>query len=255
MATLALSKTVVSTNDLIPGNYVNELLYWKDQISTGCWRIGDITNDIYVLALANGLEITKLELCGRIGKIVGKAGRTVRLYADTAGFFSAETRQKYEVLPFSHFYFARANCNHWQEVLEKSLDHMEEYGSPPSVETLAVLWKYGEISPNYVRPPELPPPPVPANVPLYAGDTSIMEMTESVNEVETPQFIENPGERIIHEIKAHLQPLPVLLDRLRGINPGESISKDVSVAIISCRAVLERLEGNQARVYTSDSGE
>jgi len=68
------------------------------------------------------------------------SARTVRHYASLAAFFPLEVRDKYDLLPFSHFAFARTLGDRWGEVLETSLFLAQERDHPVSVDYLSRLF-------------------------------------------------------------------------------------------------------------------
>jgi hypothetical protein len=221
-----------TTNLLIPSDFYDALLYWGDQLKKGSWAIGDIANQLYEIAIANKFETTKLDICHAVGRVVGKSGRTIRLYATTAAFYNDEARAKYgEILPFSHFAFATRFQQDWDRVLDVSMDCMDEYGIPPSVERLAAIC--GETSPDYHLPPvpefrdvvELPPVRVD-----FLGEVEIVESS-----------VVSEYRRIRGEIKSHLFPMTGLLEKL--VDAGDVLlAREVAAALTTLRRVEERLE-------------
>lgn len=136
---------------VIPEQYLNELVSLRDLLTHSAWRIGDITNNIYEMVLANGMDVTKLQVCALVANIVGKAGRTVRGYASASAFYSPESRTRYEVLPYAHFKFAMgypgetdAGVPLWRAILDMSLDYFEAKGLPPSVDMLNSMTTDGD---------------------------------------------------------------------------------------------------------------
>jgi hypothetical protein len=144
---------------------LNELLYWRDHLTAGYWRIGDIANALYDESVQNDLQVTRQQINAAIGHVIGKSGRTVRLYATVAAFFSSEIRQKYDVLPYAHFVFAMGLPGNargmeipaWQALLDLSLDNIQDYGLPPSVDALEGMYHKQIQRREYIPPfPENP---------------------------------------------------------------------------------------------------
>lgn len=73
--------------DLIPNEYLDRLLYWRDQLSKGCWEVGDITNQLFTLGCANQIDMQHRKLFEAVGLVIGKSARSVRFYAAVAAFF------------------------------------------------------------------------------------------------------------------------------------------------------------------------
>jgi len=220
-----------TTNLLIPSEYFNQLLYWGEQLKKGSWAIGDITNRLYEIALANKFETTKLEICHAVGRVVGKSGRTIRLYSSTATFYDEEARQKYDVLPFSHLAFATKYGEDCERVLGVALDYFDEFGIPCSVERLAVIC--GETSPDYHLPPV---PPMTPYVPQIVDLPVVREEAEIVGNQVVSEY-----SRIKGEIKFHLFPIANILERLS--DAGDVIlAREVAAALVTLRRVQDRLE-------------
>lgn len=136
-----------STSAIIASDLMDELLAIRDSFDISYWRLGDVTNIIINQAIANGAEDIKMILYRRIGQIVGKHPKTIRYYAAVAGFYPQEIRERYQLLPFSHFSFAMrfrdsdsitfSKASKCARVLDYAQDNAEEYhGLPPSVSAL-----------------------------------------------------------------------------------------------------------------------
>jgi hypothetical protein len=251
--TTLVVKEIPTITNLVPKGMIDKLLYWRDELSRGCWEIGDITNEIYVLAQANKLEVTRSEICAKVGQIVGKSGRTIRLYAEVSAYFPDSIRAEYGILPFSHFSLARTWGSEWQGVLDSSMNYMGEHGNTPSVERLEALVKYGEESP--IIPPSYPPlTDLAPGIPLHSGDSTTMVMGEGivVGGASTQMIIQTEEERIANEIKTLLNPLSGLLERLSRSEKGKNVSNEVFTLIVGVRRVLEALDREYSGVYVSD---
>jgi len=111
--------TVHFTNkQIVSEEYQNQLMYWRDMFRIGQFNIGDIANDVIIDCAMRGIAVNHDRIDEAIGSFCGKTGRTVRYYRETAGFFPKEIRRKYDMLPFSHFVFARTMGKRWEEVLD-----------------------------------------------------------------------------------------------------------------------------------------
>jgi hypothetical protein len=115
---LRVSPTFVSDNDIVPEEFQNQLIYWRDKLKDGYFGIGDLANTLAIRAAREGFPIGQMRVYEAVGTYCGKSARTIRYYAETASFFELSTRQEYEHLPFSHFVFARTMGERWEEVLE-----------------------------------------------------------------------------------------------------------------------------------------
>lgn len=116
-----LQRTKVSDSDIIPDEYQNKLLYLRDLITDAEFTTGDIANDLALRSAEKGLSVTNSEVYAAVGRFVGKAGRTIRYYAETARFFDVGVREKYEMLPFSFFAFAKTAGDRWVDVLDYAM--------------------------------------------------------------------------------------------------------------------------------------
>lgn len=114
----AITINFVSDNDIVPDDYQNALLYWRDTFSRGYFAIGDIANELCELSAIKSFPVTQQRIFDAVGKFCGKSGRTVRYYAETSTFYDDIVRSEYEELPFSHFVFARTIGGDWRSVLD-----------------------------------------------------------------------------------------------------------------------------------------
>jgi hypothetical protein len=113
-----LTEKYISDSDIVPDDIQNELLYWSDKIKQGYFSIGDIANHLIARSAEKHFPVGTMQIYDAVGRFVGKSGRTIRYYAETASFFSDEIREEFDMLPFSHFVFARSMGAEWREVLE-----------------------------------------------------------------------------------------------------------------------------------------
>lgn len=129
MAALAITDPIYDTqiryfsdNDIVPQEYQHELIYWRDNFRQGYFAIGDIANSLIQQIADSSTPITHDRVYQAIGNFIGKSGRTVRYYAEVAAYYPADVRQYYEMLPFSHFVFAKQYGN-WARVLSLAMEN------------------------------------------------------------------------------------------------------------------------------------
>ena len=114
-----------------------------DRLSTDQWEIGRDANMLWAIAVRDKWEMWKHEVYDVVAALHNHAiaPRTVRHYASIVEFYDAEERQeareKFYVLPFAHFAFARTYGDLWEQILDASLKRIpENNGLPPSVSWL-----------------------------------------------------------------------------------------------------------------------
>lgn len=130
MDTLTAEVATYTDNDLVTDNNQNLLMNWQHIFLCGQFSIGDIAAYEVDRATAEGKIVTNKRIFSAIGRFCGKSARTVRYYYETAIFYPAEVRDQYEMLPFSHFVYARGFGDEWQSVLDYARDHggITEFG-------------------------------------------------------------------------------------------------------------------------------
>jgi hypothetical protein len=94
------------------------LIQIRDNIRNNYFAIGDIANKYVVLCNKNKTVVLAQDIYDSVGKLVGKSGRTVRYYAEQAAFYPLDTRDKYDILPFGFFVFARSMGDNWESILD-----------------------------------------------------------------------------------------------------------------------------------------
>ena len=149
------TRDIVTTSNVIPDWYLNKLLYWRDQFKAGSFDVGDIANEIVTFWGERGMPYTQEEIYARIGAVVGRSGRTIRYYAETAAFFSPQTREDHEELPFCHFVFARTQGGRWNEILEYA--SLNPGISEDGLKSKFLPDQLGESSRDIIPPIECPP--------------------------------------------------------------------------------------------------
>lgn len=114
----------ISDGDIVPELYQNRLMIWRDLFKRGYFEIGDIANELCLLAAQNGFKVTQERIYRAVGRFCDRTGHTVHYYARTASFFAPEVRIEFDELPFSHFAFAMT-VKDWRNVLEYAMAHPE----------------------------------------------------------------------------------------------------------------------------------
>jgi hypothetical protein len=109
--------------NIIPEAYQMRLMAWRDEFTRGYFEIGDIANEIILMNIQTDMKTENTTIYAAIGRFCGKSGRTVRDYAEIAAFFPENVRKYYDMLPFSHFRYAKTCGIKWQDVLEYSMEH------------------------------------------------------------------------------------------------------------------------------------
>lgn len=144
-------KNKVSDADIVPEDYQNRLMHWRS-VSTGvAFDIGDIANELCVMASKAGLPVTHDRVYSAVGRFCGKSGRTVRYYAETSSFYDRGLRNLYDHLSFAHFVFARS-VEDWRAVLDYASEKPQV-----SVKELRFIFASGsDREPRHdMRPPVL----------------------------------------------------------------------------------------------------
>jgi hypothetical protein len=118
-----LIRTELSDSDIVPDEMQNRLMTWRDVFKAGQFDIGDCAVELIEGKAKEGVDVPHWRIFKAIGRYCGKKPRTVRYYYETAIFYSPDLRDEYEVLPFSHFVFARTMGVAWQSVLDYSAEH------------------------------------------------------------------------------------------------------------------------------------
>ena len=122
MAVASSNHRDLSDSDIVSDELQHRLIYWRDQFRTGQFEIGDIAASLIRDAASSGQAIPQDRIEQAVGRFCGKSERTIRYYYETAIFYQQETRDRYDVLPFSHFVVARRFDN-WAEILDYAMLH------------------------------------------------------------------------------------------------------------------------------------
>lgn len=118
-----LRDQVLSDADIVPDDLQNELIHYRDLRRKNSFAIGDIANQLVERSAYLGFPVTDQRVFQAVGRYCDLRPRTVRYCAETSAFFDERVREEYDMLPFSHFVFARSLDTRWQEVLEYSAVH------------------------------------------------------------------------------------------------------------------------------------
>lgn len=131
------------------------------------WAVGDITNYLIASFREQGYEFPDAAVYRMVAQEAGVSAKRVEQLRHLAAFFSEPVRERYAVLPHSHFEFARSMGDRWQEALDVSLRKMDELGGRrPSVD-----WLHAYFFPT------TPEPPAPAPYPeaeIAAGGAAVV---------------------------------------------------------------------------------
>lgn len=114
----------LADSDIVPESYQNVLIQIRDAMTKSYFTIGDISNNLIIMNSESGFQITEQRIFDAVGRYVGKSGRTVRYYSETAAFYPESIRTEFEVLPFACFVFARSMNGKWREVLEFAVENI-----------------------------------------------------------------------------------------------------------------------------------
>jgi len=212
---------IVDVIKLIPDEEQSYYIEWGQRRTKDCWDIGRRVNKLIDDILNSGIKIGKMEIYNAVGRLAGISGRTVRYYSDIVAFYSDGNDQEiYEILPFSHFAFARQFGNGAYDILETSINYMDEHGGRlPSVE-----W----LEHEFLEQPQIKiEQPVNETKEILSTDDNIMTITANdlldnikhamtyiidtlLNNLKDPKTDEN----IIKEIKMHFDCILKLLNSL-----------------------------------------
>lgn len=115
---VTFTKTFLTANQIIPEAYQNVLLTLRDRLTITYFQIGDISDSLVSQAAEQGFRVTEQEVFDAVGDFIGKSGRTIRYYTETARFYPPDVRDEFENVPFARFVFARGCGALWRTVLE-----------------------------------------------------------------------------------------------------------------------------------------
>jgi hypothetical protein len=205
----------------VPESLKIELSALADRHRRDYWRVGDVTNEIVVLVKERPdvyPDVGEMEVYKAVATMLNQeySSRTVRDYAGLAAFFNSEIRQEYDLLPFSHFRYARSFGDRWAEVLGYSLAVAHENDRPPSVEFLEMKFQPPIEMPEYDEN-EQP-------MQSYSSDTDMVDgMTVSkalgiirrgLKTFQLPDHVHDTAESLLDELEGILQPM---LDKMLSI--------------------------------------
>lgn len=178
-------------SDIIPESYQMRLMAWRDEFTRGYFEIGDIANEIILLNIQSKMKIDNASIFSAVGRFCGKSGRTVRDYAEISAFFPVEIREYYDMLPFSHFRFAKSCGRDWEAVLEYSIEHPDASEAQLSFEFSGGVAAEVPVNDSVAasvaaQPPPVSFPSVAASVaaPVAAGLSGIYSLSNLISRVE-----------------------------------------------------------------------
>ena len=117
-------KTIKPPGDYISDEVQSRLIDLGHRTTATSFEVGDITNMIYLGHARSGAAVTMATICWAVGIFYGKAGGTVRKYAEVAAQYDDAARLKYSVLSFHHFSLAKSLGSKALEMLDHSMDHI-----------------------------------------------------------------------------------------------------------------------------------
>ena len=106
--------------EIVPDDVQCELIMLREKKRDIFFRIGDIANELILLHKGT---VSNKKVYKSVSKYCDSSPRTIRYYAETAAFFPQAMRDKYDVLPFSHFDLARNYNGRWEWVLALGAEH------------------------------------------------------------------------------------------------------------------------------------
>lgn len=190
-AEIVLREQLKYIRGMMPMDVQVELMAIADRRHADQWRIGDIANNVCDWGDDQIRFIAHQSVYMVVSEFLNNeiTPRTVRLYAETARFYSAETRSEFDVLPFSHFAFAKAAAlgdynigvdqkeKEAARILKISYEAMGDYGRPISVNELGlILAGSNGNEPVYpVEPPEFSEHMDFQDSRLFSADTAALE--------------------------------------------------------------------------------
>jgi hypothetical protein len=115
--------TYATANTVVPDELQLELLGVRENLRENYFRVGDIADLCIRENAKRNHGFTQQSIFDAIGRIIGKSGRTVRYYWETATFYPEDVRDDFMFVPFSHFVIARYCGERWIEVMEHAFDN------------------------------------------------------------------------------------------------------------------------------------
>ena len=112
-----------------PGDYISDeiqgrLILLGQRTTATSFEVGGIANKLYLGHARNGQAVTMATICWAVGIFYGKAGGTIRRYAEVAAQFDDPARLKYSVLSFHHFTLAKSLGAQVEKMLDYSMDNI-----------------------------------------------------------------------------------------------------------------------------------
>jgi hypothetical protein len=110
-----------SDDDLIPADEQNRLMACRDAMRRIEFEVGDIANKLMADNIVAGRAVSNKRIMKAVGRFCGKSASTVKYYAENALFYDSQTRDEYDILPFSVLDMARSFGDIYREVLEYAM--------------------------------------------------------------------------------------------------------------------------------------
>lgn len=213
---------------VLPMSLQSKIMHIRDEHDKLQWVVGDLFNDIMAYVRANEVEATRPDVANYLLFNLGLDGErsfsSVLIDAAAAGFWSRELREKYSVLPFSHFRFAAGFGMDAAVVLDTAMQFLDQYGRPPTRKWLEKQYHFNTLEMG-------------ANAQEPYGDltpTASAYITGSYGE--GPAYTHNPPSAPTANIKYHIQELKKSVLQLPN-KPGGLVAKIVTL----CEQALENL--------------
>ncbi len=202
-------------NNIVSDELQMELLDLRDNIRNNSFRIGDIAVKVMNEAEKNGLNVSQTMVWSAVGSFVGYSARTIRYYAETALFYPNNIRDKYDILPFSHFVYARYKGERWEEVLEYALDN-------PGISEAALDYWYRTVllGEAITEPPETMHEETTQAKPLQAKPVTqpadlVVTLSKLIDTAEQLLYDMDSEGGVIQEVALHVSALKQLLPKLK----------------------------------------
>ena len=212
---------------VLPMSLQNKIMHIRDEHNKLQWIVGDLFNDIMAYVRANDVQATRPDVANYLLFNLGLDGErsysAVLIDAAVAGFWPKELREKYSVLPFSHFRFAAGFGTGAAAVLDTAMEFFDRYGRPPTRKWLEKQYHFNtlEMAANAQEPDgELTP-------------SASAYMTGSYGD--GPAYTHNPPPTSTANIKYHVQELKKSVVQLP--NAGRLVAQIITL----CEQVLENL--------------
>ena len=126
---------VAALKQAIPDEMQNCVISIGVRSSADKFTIGDIANSMKAIVREHGVDASVKDVYRFIAMLTSEdmSARLVEFYSGIALFCDYNMREKYDVLTFSHFAYARTWGDYAEKVLEFMMNYFSAYQRPPSV--------------------------------------------------------------------------------------------------------------------------